>query len=101
MVEQNNVSIKKSIIRIVLLTACILFVPLVAMQFSDEVNWSPSDFVIAGALLVGTGLVFEFVVRKITNPRRRLIFGTILIFFFLLMWADLAVGIFGLPWSGS
>jgi hypothetical protein len=101
MVEQNNVSVKKSIVRIILLTACILLVPLVAMQFSDEVNWSPSDFVIAGALLVGTGLVFEFVVRKITNPRRRLIFGIVLVFFFLLIWADLAVGIFGLPWSGS
>lgn len=98
---QNNVSVKISITRILLLTACILLVPLVAMQFSDEVNWSPGDFVIAGALLVGTGLVFELVVRKITNPRRRLIFGIVLIFAFLLIWADLAVGIFGLPWSGS
>lgn len=101
MPEQNNVSVKKSIIRIGLLTACILLVPLVAMQFSDEVNWSPADFVIAGALLVGTGLVFEFVVRKIANPRRRLILGSILVLAFLLIWADLAVGIFGLPWSGS
>lgn len=101
MAEQNSVSITKSIIRIVLLTACILLVPLVAMQFSDEVDWSPGDFVIAGALLVGTGLLFEFVVRKITNPRRRLIFGIVLVFVFLLIWVDLAVGIFGLPWSGS
>lgn len=101
MAEQNNVGVKRSIARILLLAVCILLVPLVAMQFSDEVNWSPSDFVIAGLLLVGTGLVFEFVVRKIINPRRRLIFGTILVFVFLLIWADLAVGIFGLPWSGS
>lgn len=101
MPEQNNVSVKKSVIRIGLLTVCILLVPLVAMQFSDEVNWSLADFVIAGALLVGTGLIFEFVVRKITNPRRRLIIGSILVFAFLLIWADLAVGIFGLPWSGS
>ena len=101
MAEQNNVSVKKSIIRIILLALCVLLVPLVAMQFSDEVDWSLSDFIIAGALLVGTGLVFEFIVRKIANPRRRLIFGIMLIFFFLLIWADLAVGIFGLPWSGS
>ncbi|MNY04833.1 hypothetical protein D3C86_1375320 [compost metagenome] len=101
MSKQNNVNVKRSIIRIILLTACILLVPLVAMQFSDEVNWSPGDFIIAGALLVGTGLIFEFVVRKITNPRRRLIIGSILVLAFLLIWADLAVGIFGLPWSGS
>jgi hypothetical protein len=101
MPEQNNVSVKKSIIRIILLTACILLVPLVAMQLSDEVHWSPSDFIIAGALLVGTGLVFEFVVRKTADHRRRIILGSILVVAFLLMWADLAVGIFGLPWSGS
>lgn len=101
MAEQNNVSVKRSIIRIILLALCVLLVPLAAMQFSDEVDWSLSDFIIAGALLVGTGLVFEFIVRKVTNPRRRLIFGIMLIFFFLLIWADLAVGIFGLPWSGS
>lgn len=101
MAEQNNVSVKRSIIRIILLALCVLLVPLAAMQFSDEVDWSLSDFIIAGALLVGTGFVFEFIVRKITNPRRRLIFGIMLIFFFLLIWADLAVGIFGLPWSGS
>lgn len=101
MPEQNNVSVKRSIIRIILLALCVLLVPLAAMQFSDEVDWSLSDFIIAGALLVGTGLVFEFIVRKVTNPRRRLIFGIMLIFFFLLIWADLAVGIFGLPWSGS
>jgi hypothetical protein len=101
MAEQNNVTVKRSIVRIILLAVCVLLVPLVAMQFSDEVNWGLSDFIIAGVLLVGTGLVFEFVVRKITNPRRRLIFGIVLVFFFLLIWADLAVGIFGLPWSGS
>jgi len=101
MPEQNDVSVKKSIIRIVLLAASILLVPLVAMQLSDEVSWSTSDFVIAGALLLGTGLMFEFVVRKIANPRRRLILCSILVLAFLLVWADLAVGIFGLPWSGS
>lgn len=93
-------SFGKSIVRIMLLTTLILLVPLVAMQFSDEVDWSLGDFIIAGALLVGTGLMFEFVVRKIANPRRRIIFGVTLVVIFLLVWIDLAVGIFNLPWSG-
>jgi hypothetical protein len=48
-------------------TALVLLVPLVAMQFTDEVDWSVGDFVFAGALLVGTGLLIELAVR---DPRK-------------------------------
>jgi hypothetical protein len=54
----------RSGVRIALATACILLVPLVAMQITDEVNWSLGDFVFAGALLGGTGLLLERAVRK-------------------------------------
>ena len=32
--------------------AIMLFLPLIAMQFTDEVNWDVSDFIIFGAMLV-------------------------------------------------
>ena len=35
------------------------------MQFTNEVNWTLFDFVVAGILLLGTGLIFNLVVRKI------------------------------------
>jgi hypothetical protein len=54
----------RSAVRVALATACILLVPLVAMQITDEVNWSLGDFVFAGALLGGTGLLLERAVRK-------------------------------------
>jgi hypothetical protein len=44
-------------------TAIILLTPAIAMQFSDEVNWTVSDFVIAGAILLGAGMTYELAAR--------------------------------------
>jgi hypothetical protein len=54
--------------RVLMGTAAILLVPLVAMRFTREVNWGPLDFVAAAVLL---------------------------------LWAELAVGVFGSPIAGS
>ena len=86
---------------IVLTVALLLSVPLIAMQFTDEVKWSPIDFIVMGILLLGTGLMCEFILRKVKRTRYRIaIIGAILIAFFLI-WAELAVGIFGTPFAGS
>jgi len=45
------------------LTALILITPLVAMQFSDEVNWTVSDFAFAGGILVACGVTYELAAR--------------------------------------
>ena len=55
---------RRSTIRIVAAAASILLVPLLAMQFTDEVVWSLADFAVAGALLVGTGLMFQMALRQ-------------------------------------
>jgi hypothetical protein len=46
-------------VRVALATAFILLLPLVAMQITDEVDWGLADFVFAGALLAGTGLLLH------------------------------------------
>lgn len=85
----------KSIIRVLLVTALILLVPLIAMQFTSEVNWTLSDFVIMGTLLAGAGLAYEFVSKKGSTIAYRaatmMAVGTAL----LLTWANLAVGLIG------
>ena len=79
----------------------LLLLPLIAMQFTDEVNWSAFDFLVMGILLFGTGLTLEFVMRKVKSSKiKYLIYGIILLAFFLI-WAELAVGIFGTPFAGS
>jgi hypothetical protein len=54
----------RPVFRIALVTACILLVPLVAMQLTDEVDWGVADFVFAAGLLVGSGLLLELAMRK-------------------------------------
>jgi peptidoglycan/LPS O-acetylase OafA/YrhL len=91
----------KRLIGIVLAVVLLLLIPLIAMQFTNEVNWELSDFVVMGVLLLGTGLLCELVLRKVKKTEHRvLICGALFIALFLI-WAELAVGIFGTPFAGS
>jgi hypothetical protein len=87
---------------IILLTASILLsIPFIAMQLTNEVDWKIFDFTVMGLLLLGTGLLCEFVMRKVKSIKHRIIIcGTVLLMTFL-VWAELAVGIFGTPFAGS
>ena len=91
----------KRLIIIVLTSAILLLIPLITMQFTDEVNWILIDFVVAGALLLGTGLMLEFVIRKVKKIEYRIAICVALLVVLLLIWAELAVGIFGTPLSGQ
>lgn len=86
---------------IILITiAILLLIPLIVMQFTNEVNWSVFDFVIAGILLFGAGLLCELALRKIKPFKYRIVIlaGILLVLF--IMWAELAVGLFGTPFGG-
>ncbi|RBQ02959.1 hypothetical protein [Pedobacter miscanthi] len=92
---------KFRIIAILAITVTILSIPLIAMQFTSEVKWTLIDFTTAGALLLSTGLAIELVIRNLkTGTLRTVILITILLALFLI-WAELAVGIFGTPFAGS
>jgi hypothetical protein len=73
----------------------ILSVPLVGMQFSDEVDWSLFDFVAAGVLIFGAGLTFELIARKTGNVAYRVATGLACATALLLIWINLAVGLIG------
>lgn len=53
----------KRLIGILLTPILLLLVPLIAMQFTKEIYWKLSDFVVAGALLLSSGLIIEFIIR--------------------------------------
>lgn len=91
----------KRLIVIVLTTVLLLFIPLIAMQFTNEVSWSMFDFIVAGALLLITGLACEFVLRKVKKLEYRIIICLVILAVFLLVWLELAVGIFGTAISGN
>ncbi|MCP9761721.1 hypothetical protein [Lacihabitans soyangensis] len=91
----------QSLIIILAIASALLCVPLVAMQFTSEVHWTASDFAIAAVLLFGTGLLVELAIRKVKkwNVRLFVILGILATLF--LVWAELAVGIFGTPFAGN
>lgn len=91
----------KRLISIVLAALFLLLIPLIGMQFSSDVNWTIYDFLAMGLLLVGVGLMFELVLRKVVKRNNRIVLITIIFIVFLLIWAELAVGIFGTPFAGS
>ncbi|MBW8243333.1 hypothetical protein K1F50_11020 [Muricauda oceani] len=94
-------SISKRYLLILSSIIILLLVPFVAMQFSSEVNWSLFDFLVAGGLLTVLGFSIDFAIRKATSTQMRfaLIAGIVIVF--LLVWAELAVGVFGTPFAGS
>ncbi len=86
---------------IVLLVVFLLLIPFIAMKFTAEVNWTASDFVTAGVLLLSTGLICEFVMRYVTNLGQRIALCGIVLLALFLVWAELAVGLFGTRFAGS
>ena len=88
-------NITKRLIVWAAVVALILLIPLVAMQFTSEVNWTLSDFVFAGVLLFGTGLTYELVARKASGVAYRAAVGVALAAVFLLVWINAAVGLIG------
>ena len=91
----------RRLITILLAVPLILLIPFIAMQFSSEVNWSLLDFIVMGTLLLGVGLLLEVVLRKVPKKNNRIALIAIIFVLFLLIWAELAVGIFNTAFAGS
>ncbi|MEK9781744.1 MAG: hypothetical protein VW266_02230, partial [Flavobacteriales bacterium] len=79
----------------------LLALPLVTMQFTNEVRWSVGDFVVMGLLLLSLGLSIELVLEKIKSTSKRWFYLGVVLLIFILIWAELAVGILNSPWAGS
>lgn len=75
--------------------AVLLAAPLVAMQFTEEVNWGLGDFVLAAALVAGAGLLYEVAAGRSGHRAYRAGVALALATAFVLAWANLAVGIIG------
>jgi len=88
-------------IRTLPIIGLLLLIPLIAMQLTNEVNWSFFDFIIMGALLTITGLLIEIILKKVNNLKNRLILIVTIIMMFFLIWAELAVGLFGTTFAGD
>lgn len=79
----------------------LLLIPLVGILFSDQVKWSLFDFAVMGSLLLLLGTGIDLICKKITKQSSRLIYISILILSFLVIWIEIATGVFNSPIAGS
>ena len=79
----------------------LLLIPLIGMTITEEINWNPIDFIIMGSLLIFLSIGINFASNRAKNLKNRVLYIGILVIIFMLIWAELAVGLFGTPFAGS
>lgn len=91
----------KQTLKLILGLESLLLVPMLAQLFSNAIQWSLFDFIVMGVLLLGlaTGITLVYKMRTNKNIRRILLLVVLILFFIL--WAELAVGLFGSPLAGN
>ena len=79
----------------------LLLIPLIGMTITNEINWSPFDFIIMGSLLIFLSIGINLVSNRTKNLKTRFLYIGILVIIFMLIWAELAVGVFGTSFAGD
>jgi hypothetical protein len=92
--KHSSLSIRPFVL-LAISTAFLLLIPLVAMQFTHEVNWTPGDFFFAGILLFSAGSIYIFLKEKAGNTQYKIAAGISVAASLFLVWSNLAVGIIG------
>ena len=77
------------------LAAGLFLLPLVAMQFTREVQWTGFDFLVWGVMLLVACGAYELVARMSPDRHYRLGAGVAIATGFLVFWANGAVGMIG------
>jgi hypothetical protein len=85
----------------ILYPLCLLFIPLFANIFSEEIHWGLFDFLLMGTLILITSISIKIANLKVSSVKSRSIIILIILMIFLLTWAELGVGIFGTPFAGD
>ena len=70
----------------------LLIAPLLAMQFTNEVAWTGSDFAVAAAMLAILGVAFEMVFRSPLHAPLKGVSLAAVLTVVALIWAQGAVG---------
>ncbi len=69
-------------------------------MYINDFNWSLVDFIIMGVLIFSFLSFINFIRKKFSGIKEILAI-IIVVIVFILLWAELAVGIFGSPFAGS
>ena len=84
----------------IIYTLILLTIPFLSNMYINDFNWSLVDFVIMGVLIFSFLSFIDFIRKKFSGIKEILAI-IIVVIVFILLWAELAVGIFGSPFAGS
>lgn len=91
----------KQVLKLILGLESILLVPMLVQLFLKAVQWSLFDYIVMGVLLLGLALGITLVYKMRTNKNKRRILLLVVLILFFILWAELAVGLFGSPLAGN
>ena len=78
----------------------VLLLPLIGVIFFG-LDWNIFDFLIMGLLILFFSIAINLILNHLNSSKLRLILVLMLVILFLLIWAELAVGVFGTPFAGT
>jgi hypothetical protein len=92
---------QKGILLIGGIVLSVLVIPFLGNMISTSVNWGAFDFAVAGALMIIFGIGIEVIRLNVKSLIVRVSVLLSFVLILLLLWVELAVGIFGSPIAGS
>jgi glycopeptide antibiotics resistance protein len=90
---------QKVIFSVILLLLCIPW--LEQLDGKAVFHWTLFDYFAALVLLSTFGFGLEYLVRKTKSKKRKFLIILVVTFLFILLWAELAVGVFDSPIAGD
>ncbi len=81
-------------VKVLIIVGLLLLIPFIGMQLTIEINWSIIDFIIMSLLLIFFGSLIRLALKRIQTLKKRIFVILFIIVSFLLLWFQLAVGLF-------
>ncbi|MGB1076530.1 MAG: hypothetical protein ACPGYK_10115 [Flavobacteriales bacterium] len=90
----------KSLFRTLIITATVLLITAIGSLISGKTDRNRSDCIMGGTLLMTVIAGLGIVIHRVKGALRWVLL-LVVVLAFVLVWAELAVGIFGTPFAGS
>ena len=91
----------RTFIKIFGITIVLLLLPFVSSLFNDQIDWDVLDYSVMGSMIFTAISLFFYTNRKFKKTKSSYWIEIFILVIFLLLWAELAVGIFNTPFAGS
>ena len=92
-----NLSISKK----ALYPLTLLIIPILGILLTNSVEWSVLDFLLMTSLLLALGIGIELTTINFKQFNTRIAIISFIVLIFLMIWVELAVGIFNSPFAGN